>query len=77
MGCVLTEFTPPYSLNTQRGWHSSELRYAVLFLNIPQLTYLVDMLVTLDDFFDVLLTVHLSLFISVFNQLDAQNFVSQ
>jgi len=27
--------------------------------------------------FDVLLTVHLSLFISVFNQLDAQSFVSQ
>jgi len=27
--------------------------------------------------FDVLLTVHLSIFISVFNQLDAQNFVSQ
>jgi len=28
-------------------------------------------------FFDVLLTVHLSIFISVFNQLDTQNFVSQ
>jgi len=27
--------------------------------------------------FDVLLTVHLSVFISVSNQLDAQNFVSQ
>ena len=26
------------------------------------------------DFFDVLLTVHLSIFISVFNQLDAENF---
>jgi len=26
------------------------------------------------DFFDVLLTVHLSIFISVINQLDAQNF---
>jgi len=26
---------------------------------------------------DVLLTVHLSIFISVFNQLDAQNFVLQ
>ena len=22
--CVLTEFTSPYSLNTQRGWHTSE-----------------------------------------------------
>jgi len=28
-------------------------------------------------FFDVLLTVHLSIFISVINQLDAQNFVLQ
>ena len=28
-------------------------------------------------FFDVLLTVHVSIFISVFNQLDAQNFVLQ
>jgi len=27
--------------------------------------------------FDVLLTVHLSIFISIFNQLDAQKFVSQ
>jgi len=27
--------------------------------------------------FDVLLTVHLSIFISVINQLDAQNFVLQ
>jgi len=26
-----------------------------------------------DSYFDVLLTVHLSIFISVFNQLDAQN----
>jgi len=31
----------------------------------------------IHTFFDVLLTVHLSIFISVFNQLDAQNFVSQ
>jgi len=30
-----------------------------------------------DGNFDVLLTVHISIFISVFNQLDAQNFVSQ
>jgi len=22
----LTEFTSPYSLNTQRGWHTSKLR---------------------------------------------------
>jgi len=28
---------------------------------------------TLASFFDVLLTVHLGIFISVFNQLDAQN----
>jgi len=27
-----------------------------------------------NEFFDVLLTVHLSIFISVFNQLDTQNF---
>ena len=31
------------------------------------------MLVTSSPVFDVLLTVHLSIFISVFNQLDAQN----
>ena len=29
------------------------------------------------DNFDVLLTVHLSIFISLFNELDAQNFVHQ
>ena len=26
---LLTEFTSPYSLNTQRGWHTSELRVKV------------------------------------------------
>ena len=30
--------------------------------------------VIIRDFFDVLLTVHLSIFISVINQLDAHNF---
>jgi len=31
----------------------------------------------ITTFFDVLVTVHLSIFISLFNQLDAPNFVSQ
>jgi len=27
--CFLTEFTSPYSLNTQRGWHTSEVRLVI------------------------------------------------
>ena len=34
-------------------------------------------LLTLGKYFDVLLTVHLSILILVINQLDAQNFVLQ
>ena len=35
--CVLTEFTSPFSLNTQRGWHTSELRILALSLSITKI----------------------------------------
>ena len=47
------------------------LNHFSIFHKIKQLFYIVIKLNILTDFFDVLLTVHLSIFSSVINQLDA------
>ena len=62
---MLMIWTITYSMKVLHQIHFIHLRVGlcVNVLNIPNS--------------DVLLTVHLSIFISVFNQLDAQNFVSQ
>ena len=53
-------------------WYLYQLIYTELLANGPdELKHVGDIT---KMFFDILLTVHLSIFISVINQLDAQNF---
>ena len=48
------------------------LNYLQTVIHVKKLCYTEE--ATFNLFFDILLTVHLSIFISVINQLDAQNF---
>ena len=72
LSALRTKYSPQYPIPQPRSTYMSVFSCTVRFTQTVQVP---DLVLTLSNIlvFDVLLTVHLSIFISVFNQIDAQN----